>query len=251
MRILDLDIETAPNTVHCWGLFNQNIPLTRLLGSGYTMCWSAKWHGTKKVIFDSLYHSPEKQMLKGIHELLDEADVVVHYNGTKFDIPTLNKEFVSNGMLPPSPYKQVDLYRVVRKNFKFPSNKLEYVLEALKVGSKIKGLTYDVWLGCMEGDQKSWKLMERYNKRDVTVLEKLYDRLRPWIQSHPNYGLYSSLDRPVCTNCGSHNLHSRGYSRTKTQMYRRFRCSNCGTWSRSRFTEVDQELRNRILVQEV
>ncbi|NIV35232.1 MAG: hypothetical protein GWN58_38990, partial [Anaerolineae bacterium] len=49
-------------------------------------------------------------MLEGAWELLDEADAVVHYNGKKFDIPTLNREFVKYGFTPPSPYKQIDLY---------------------------------------------------------------------------------------------------------------------------------------------
>ena len=44
-------------------------------------------------------------MIKGIHKLLDECDAVIHYNGSKFDIPTLNKEFLLHGLHPPAPYK--------------------------------------------------------------------------------------------------------------------------------------------------
>ena len=44
MKILLLDIETAPNIVHSWGLWQQNIGLPQIVKSGYTICWSAKWY---------------------------------------------------------------------------------------------------------------------------------------------------------------------------------------------------------------
>ena len=42
-------------------------------------------------------------MLKRIYDLIDEADVVVHYNGKSFDMPTLSKEFIGQGWSPPAP----------------------------------------------------------------------------------------------------------------------------------------------------
>src|SRR6478736_1404610 len=100
MKILLTDIETAPNIAYVWGLFKENIPIQRLISSGYILSWAAKWYGTDKIMFDSIQHKPAAEMLSEIHYLLDEADVVVHYNGSNFDIPTLNKEFVINRMAP-------------------------------------------------------------------------------------------------------------------------------------------------------
>ena len=107
MKILLLDIETAPNTAHVWGLWQQNVSLNQLMESGYVLCWSAKWLGKDWIYFDSIQNKSTKSMLKGIYKLLDEADAVVHYNGKKFDIPTLNGEFLKCGFKPPSPYKQI------------------------------------------------------------------------------------------------------------------------------------------------
>ena len=101
MKILLLDIETAPSLAYIWGLFKENIPLQRLVNSGYVLCWSAKWLGEEEIYFDSLYNSTPRRMLKKIHKLLEETDVVIHYNGQSFDIPTLNKEFLLYGMPPP------------------------------------------------------------------------------------------------------------------------------------------------------
>ena len=73
--------------------------------SSYVMCWAAKWLGKKEVFFSSIMENTHKQMIKKIYKLLEEADAVIHYNGTKFDIPTLNKEFLLLGLTPPSPYR--------------------------------------------------------------------------------------------------------------------------------------------------
>ena len=100
MRILLLDIESSPNTAHVWGLWQQNVSLNQLMESSYVLCYAAKWLGEEDVFFDSVHQSKPKAMLKGIHGLLDAADAVIHYNGTKFDIPTLNKEFLLHSFNP-------------------------------------------------------------------------------------------------------------------------------------------------------
>ena len=142
-------------------------------------------------------------MLSQIWELLDEADAVVHYNGTNFDVPTLNRDFLLHGMEPPTPYHQIDLLQTVRKRFRFVSNKLEYVAKALGIGEKVKHEGHSLWVRCMNDDPDAWADMETYNRQDTHLLEDLYVKLLPWINNHPNHGLYVEEDRPVCTNCGS------------------------------------------------
>lgn len=231
MKILLLDIETAPNTAHVWGLWQQNVGLTQLMESSYVLCWSAKWYGDKTIYFDSVKKSTPKKMLQRIHKMLGEADAVVHYNGTKFDIPTLNKEFLLYGMTPPAPYKQIDLLRVARGQFKFPSNKLDYVAQALGLGKKVKHIGHELWVQCMANVSSAWKMMEAYNKQDVVLLEKVYDKLKPWIKTHANHAVYS--ETTCCTNCGGTKYQARGYSYTTSSKYQRYQCTDCGTWFKS------------------
>jgi len=113
IKILLLDIETAPNLVHVWALWQQNVSIKQIIDAGYVLCWSAKWYGEEKIYFDSIHQSDPKSMLVKIHQMLDECDAVIHYNGAKFDIPTLNKEFLLYKMKPPAPYKQIDLLRTM------------------------------------------------------------------------------------------------------------------------------------------
>ena len=231
MKILLLDIECAPNLATVWGIWQQNIALNQLLESSYTMCYAAKWYGDNKLYFKSVYKHGKDDMLKSIHALMDEADAIVHYNGSRFDIPIIHKEFLLNGMLPPAPSKQIDLLQVARRQFRFVSNKLDYVAQALGLGSKTEHEGHALWVKCMNDDRKAWKTMEEYNKNDVILLEKVYDKFKGWIKSHPNHNAYSA--NTCCPNCGSRKLHRRGEVRSRVAIYQRFQCQQCGSWSRS------------------
>jgi DNA polymerase elongation subunit (family B) len=229
VKILLLDIETSPNTAHVWGLWQQNVSLNQLLESSYTMCYSAKWLGEKQIYFDSVQKSTSKSMLIGIHSLLELADAVVHYNGTKFDMPTLNKEFLIHKMTPPAPSKQIDLLRVVKSQFRFPSNKLDYVAQRLGLGKKASHEGHILWIKCMNNDKAAWKIMEKYNIQDVLLLEKLYKRLLPWIKIPINQALFK--DRMACPTCGGNSLVCSGRRVTTVGTYQRYRCNSCGSWS--------------------
>lgn len=231
MKILFLDIETAPNVAMVWGLFNQNISTGHLLNTGYTLSWAASWLGEEDVYFDSVFQSTPRSMVKSIHRMLDEADIVVHYNGTKFDIPTLNREFLLHGLPPPTPYKQVDLLKTMRSRFRLTSNKLDFVCKQLGLEGKTKHTGMDLWQGCMNKDPEAWALMEEYNVNDVIILEEVYHVLLPWIKNHPNMSVYK--EDAVCPTCGGKHLQSRGFQVTTAGKYRRYRCNDCGTWSRA------------------
>lgn len=240
MKILLLDIETAPNTAHVWGLHKQNISISQLMDSSYVLCWAAKWLGDEYVFFDSVHRSSSTQMLKGVHNLLSEADAVIHYNGTRFDIPTLNKEFLLAGLTPPASYKQIDLLRTARDRFRFPSNKLDYIAQALDLGKKHSHQGHELWVKCMNNDSEAWEVMEEYNVQDVVLLESVYHKLLPWIKTHPNHALYKASDELMCPNCGSHSVQKRGVAYTAVGKYQRFQCKDCGTWSRDRKTHKPQ-----------
>lgn len=246
MKILLLDIETSPNIAHVWGLFRQNVSIKQLMESSYTMCWAAKWYKDKNVMFDSVHKSDPESMLQSIHGLLDEADAVIHYNGTRFDVPTLNKEFLLHGLHPPAPYKQIDLLKTTRTCFRFPSNKLDYVAQRLGVGKKTEHEGHQLWISCMNNDPAAWKRMEKYNKQDVVLLEKIYEKILPWVKSHPNWSTFN--DRPGCTKCGSTHVHSRGVYVSPTKKYNRYQCQDCGTWMRSKTTGNEEEQENATLV---
>jgi ribosomal protein S27AE len=121
--------------------------------------------------------------------------------------------------------------RVVKSQFKFPSNKLDYVAQTLGVGSKVKHSGFDLWLKCMDGDETAWKEMKRYQIQDVNLLVDLYQILLPWISNHPSYAIIDNKPN-TCVNCGEDKLIARGLAHTNTASYQRYVCKSCGKWQR-------------------
>jgi predicted RNA-binding Zn-ribbon protein involved in translation (DUF1610 family) len=214
------------------------------------MCASYKWLGDKKEEFISEHTVPHETMIHVLWSLLNEADAVIHYNGNRFDTPVLNTEFLLYNLAPTLSTKNIDLFKTIKKRFKFVSNKLDYITKELGLTGKVEHSGMQLWLDCMEGKDEAWKVMEEYNRRDVTLLEDLYSILLPWISNHPNRALYvENLKAPICPNCGSDKIIKKGIETTSTQTYQRYRCKACKTPLRGRFTTVDKEQRQNILIQ--
>lgn len=241
-RILLLDIETSPNLVYTWGLFNQNIGLNQIEETSRMICFSAKWLGDSKknIIFHSIQDGTDI-MVKSAWDLLDQADAVIHYNGISFDIPHMNREFLEASLGPPSPYQNIDLYRVI-KRFKFQSRKLAHVSKKLGFEGKIQHEGFDLWRKCMQGDVKAWESMKKYNMRDVTLLEDMHGELLPWIPNLPNQRLYNA--DAGCPRCGSTHVQRRGISRSATSIFQQFQCQECHGWFRETHRSVGVDCRD-------
>ena len=242
MKILHLDLETSPITAHTWGLWQQNISLKQILESTEVMCFGARWHGQKKVIFKSVHHHGKEEMLQELHALMDEADAIVGWNSKSFDHKHIRREFLEAGMLPPSPTKDIDLMLEVKRNFRFPSNKLDYVAQKLGVGAKVAHSGFELWIKCMAGDDKAWREMKKYQIQDVNLLVELYEKLLPWIK-HPSVAAHDMIENG-CTNCGSEKVYSRGLAATDAGNYRRFQCADCGKWMRGKAVETRTSMRS-------
>lgn len=182
-------------------------------------------------MFSSIHKTSKVKMLEKIHTLLEEADAVVTYNGNRFDLPILNKEFLLHGMTPPAPYKSLDLYQTIKRKFRFVSNKLDFIADQMEFGKK-KETDFKLWVDCMNKDATAWAKMEDYNKHDVVLLEKVYGRLIPWIGSTANQGLYRT-DSLRCPACGDKSYQRRGYAYTSSCIYQRYQCKSCGAWFRT------------------
>lgn len=248
-KILLLDIETAPTLAYIWDLRTHYVPHGHIAEAGYTLCWAAKWLGQKKVMYRSTYHDGEDAMVTGVFELLDEADIVIHYNGCKFDIPKINQMFLEWGMHPPAPYQEIDLYKTARGRFKLLSNSLAYLSKTLGLEGKVQHKGMDLWTECMDDVPSAWKKMREYNIRDVELLEEVYAVLLPWIQPHPNLALYNDVEVPQCPACGSQNLYKHPQVHiTQTMRYQRLKCRDCGKWSRERVNNLEPGKKKAVLV---
>lgn len=256
MKILYLDIENAPAEVLAWDLWGINVPISSIRQAGGLLCYAAQWDHDPNVIFDSIENKSMKEMITGLWALLDEADAVVTYNGKRFDIPKIGREFQVLGITPPSRFQQIDLFPIMKATAKHLSHKLDFVSAQLNIGQKVHNEGMPLWVGCMNNERKHWKNMEKYNIQDTKLLKKLYKPMRPWIHAHPNVGLYNiaagkKLTSLTCDTCGSDNLSpdkSAPHHITRTQMYNNHVCNACGSQLRERTTCVPKDQRKFLTV---
>lgn len=247
-KVLLVDIETAPMLGYVWSLWENNVSLEQLHSDWHVLSWSAKWLGDSesKIMYKDQRKakdiSDDKDLLRGIWKLLDEADIVIGQNSKAFDHKKLNARFVYHGMQPPSTYRHIDTMIIAKKHFAFTSNKLAYMSD--KLCTKYKKLKptkfpgFSMWLECLAGNQAAWKEMEKYNKHDVLALEELYRKLIPW-DSSLNFNVYHDTPHTVCS-CGSTNFVKNGYSFTNAGKFHRYKCTDCGAELRSKENLFDK-----------
>lgn len=231
VKVLFFDIETMPHEVYTWGLWDQNVGLSQIIQPGRVMGFAAKWLGQKDVMFFSDHSHDHQTMVEAAHMLLTEADIVVTYNGISFDIPHMQREFLLAGLGPPRPYKQIDLMRVAKKQFKFASNKLDFISQELGLGRKTSHEGFDLWVKCMHGDDKAWRKMAIYAKQDVKLTEKLYHYLLPWLTNVPHIGQMAGA-ADSCWACGGTKLRRDGVAHAFVTSYRLYQCLRCNAWVR-------------------
>lgn len=249
LKVLLFDIETAPNLGYIWGKYEQDV--IEYKKEWHMLCFAYKWLGERGVYAYSLpdfkkeyKKDPEDDsaLVKRLWSLFNEADIIIAHNGNSFDVKKTNARFVKHNLLPPEPYKTIDTKLVAKRYFNFNSNKLDDLGNYLGLGRKIQTGGFELWKGCMSGDRKSWNKMVSYNKQDVVLLEKVYQKLKPWMNNHPNIALLND-DKHACPNCGSENIHRRGIATTRVSKRQRYQCQDCGAWSQGESVKTKGDLR--------
>ena len=109
-KLLFLDIETAPIIGAVWKLYEDNVIWVER--DTHLLMFSYKWGHEQSVKTCCLPDFPrykrskydDKDLCRILHNLLDEADIVVAHNGDAFDVKKINARLIVNGFGPPSPY---------------------------------------------------------------------------------------------------------------------------------------------------
>lgn len=241
-NILVIDIETAPTEAFVWGLWKQNVGINQIIEDSYIISYACKWlleptTFSSSLTTDEAIMKDDSRLVKELWRWLDSADIIIAHNGVQFDVKVMNTRFIYNQLSPTSSYLTIDTLDACKRNFRFISNKLDYVTRYLGLSGKTEHQGFEMWIGCIRGDKDALAEMEFYNRNDVTILEDLYMLLRPWIRPHPNMGLFVDGEVQVCPTCGSSDVIQNGYYSTPMNKYKEFTCKSCGASGRSRFAE--------------
>ena len=240
---LVVDIETSPMLADVWDMWQQNVGMDQVRRDWFVLSWAAKWVGEEYVYSDCLPNykkeykaDPEddSMILMSLKDMIDEADIVIGHNSWRFDLPKIRARMVMHGIEPFSPVQSFDTLKAAKAVFKFSSNRLAFIGKALGLGEKLDTGGHLLWVGCVRGDPASWAKMVEYNENDVVLTEQVYHALSPWSTTHPNYGLYTDADCPVCVVCGSRDIRREGYAYTSLGKFQRYQCKSCGKFMRAR-----------------
>lgn len=231
-RIAYLDIETAPILATIWKLYEANSVWVER--DTFLLSFAVAWEGERGVSVKALPDYPgyeankhdDSKLVADLWHILDSADIVVAHHGDNFDLPKIKSRLAVHGHKPPSPYKTIDTLKLARK-FKFDSNKLDNLGRYLGCGRKLPNTGAHLWRGCVDGDAKSWAQMRRYNAQDVRLLQRVFQRLKPWCKI-PDLRAYEGVDG--CPTCLSKNIQRRGISVSRSRRYQRYQCQDCGAW---------------------
>ncbi len=241
-RLLFWDVETTHNLVATFQLKQQDyIPAENIIQERYLVSAAWKWFGERSVHAVSVLDNPalfsraphdDAHVVRVLHGVLSQADVIIAHNGDAYDIKFTEGRMLYHGMPPLPPIPSVDTLKIARHRFLFNANNLDYLGNFLKVGRK-KPTQKGLWLKVLRGDKTAIKQMVSYNKEDVRLLERVYLKLRPYADAHPNQALFLK-DNGGCPKCGSTRIIKGGVRVVLTQKYQRYQCQACGGWCRDR-----------------
>ena len=261
-KILLYDLETSLIKSYHWGLWQQNISIGAIIEDWYIICWSAKWLGTDTMINSSVHtaigdtpytrtRDNEQAVVVALWKLVDEADILIAYNGKKFDRKKMNAKFLEYGLPEPAPYKVIDPMLICKGNFALTSNKMDFVAkyvadnEAGKLGTNLQ-----LWIDSMNDDIEALDRMQTYCDEDINVLERVYLAVRHWDKTAPNLALHYKDDKPRCNGCGSDHLipiPNRTFN-TNLSKFEIVRCGNCSKVLRTRTSTLSKEKRQSLLM---
>jgi hypothetical protein len=228
-KVVLFDVETSPCKVWAFRLGKTYLTHDKICAGErfdiITLAW--KVLGEKKV--HTLDWGLKKQdsgpMIEQFTKVLEDADLCVGHNSIAFDVKQVNTARLLHGQAPIAWPNAQDTLKELRKHFYLPSNRLDYVTKLL-FGAGKDSMSFDDWVAIKERkDPKALAKMIKYNIKDVLLLEKLFLRIRPWIQAKP---ILPRTDAEECPSCGSKKSRSKGRRLLRNKFYQRRVCLACG-----------------------
>lgn len=255
-KIVTLDIETSPLESYTWGLWEQNVGLDQIKTEWSILAYAARELGKQRTVYKDTggrgvgLVRDDSKLLTDLWHILDSADIIVAQNGTRFDIKKINARLIAAGYGPYSPIRVIDTLTAAKKHFAFTSNKLAWTSKYLTDVPKSEHKEFpgfELWKECLLDNPRAWKVMKKYNVRDVLATEKYYLRLRPWISAHPNLGAYVDGHDHNCPKCGSAHVTKQGINVTQQGRRQQYQCQDCGSWSHGKQQIISAARRGKLL----
>lgn len=244
-RILIVDIETKYMLLEGWGLFNQNFSVDQIGEDWTIISYSAKWFDSDEVMYSDVTEKTEDDILKELHNLLNEADFIIAHNGRRFDLKKIKSRMIARGFKPFSPVRVIDTLEIAKQEFAFTSNKLLYLTRLLckrtQKSDHGQFAGHLLWKEFCKGNPLAIQEMREYNIIDVVSLQELYEIMAPWSSKLPNFSVY--YDEVVEEDLWEED----GFVYTNLGKYARYRNKETGQYRRGRTNLLSKEKRASLL----
>ena len=137
---------------------------------------------------------------------MNEADEICGQNSDKFDIKWIRTRCIFHGISMFPDYQSIDTLKLAKAGFNFNSNKLDYLGQFLGFGGKMDTGGFKIWQNIVvDNCSKSMKTMVDYCKKDVILLEKVFNKLNPYTKHKHHFGVIAGRNKCSCPNCTSNN----------------------------------------------
>lgn len=178
MKTAFLDIETT------------NLNATK--GLGFILCASMKLLGARPIHTVRIDKSPKYRqnlyndtyVVDGIAAWLqkEDPDIVVHFNGDRFDIPYIQTRLLGAGKRPLPPARYIDHWKTGRYNLRLHSLSMDAM--GIHLGVQHRKTRFDpiVWQSAAYGSKPDLDKIVRHCEADILVLEEIHQRVAPLLR---------------------------------------------------------------------
>ncbi len=231
-KVLFFDIETTPTKG--WAFRNYEANVFEIEEYFHIQSYSYKWGEKGKTKCVALPDFPlykkephnDLELVKSLFDLWSKADIIIGYNGDRFDIKKTRHRFLIHGLGNVYSFKTIDPLKIAKK-LGFFSNSLNGVSDELGLGKKVEH-EGNLWKKCYDAyltnDKKSWKKMKEYNNQDIELLYLVSRRLIPYMERYPRV----KMDNGKCPVCGGTNFKRNGKKYYSNYEQQRYACLKCG-----------------------
>jgi len=230
MNRLFWDIETSPNIGFFWRPgYKVNLSHDNIITERAIICICYKWEKEKKVHSLSWDEGCDIKLCKEFMDVMQNADEMVAHNGDKFDMKWFRARCLKHNLGIPKDVTTVDTLKLSRANFEFNSHRLDYIAKFLLGYGKID-TSFGLWKRIvLDSCEKSMSHMVRYCKRDVVILQEIYEYIAKHTKMKTHIGVLEGNDGWTCPSCGSSNVIRYGKKIGATGVVRqRMQCQDCG-----------------------
>jgi len=239
--ILTADIETFPAKVLMYGntyepvivkilSFQSILSFAYKLGDGKT-----QYIGLNTIKGYKPGDLDDKKLMVEISKIVNSADYFCGQNSDDFDIKIIKERIMFHKLPPLRPnISTLDTKKLYKQVSKLPNNKLNTISQFNGIGEKTKHSGTDLFIDCGMGDEKAWKVNEKYNKNDVDITYADLQCVLPYVKLTTPQSVFSEdiqCHNPLCL---SHNIIKAKPRRVLNGWKQQYQCKDCNSYTQGK-----------------